>query len=309
MDIKDLDLNLLRTLHILLEEKNVSRAANRLSLSQSAVSHALGRLRNYFKDPLLIKVQNGMTPTLFAQDLAAPLNRIIHDIKDLTGEDTFDPAVETADFRIAASDYGAGIILPRLIERMAVLAPNCTIACRPISDHLEHDLKLGVVDLAFGGYKPFDNYSYEVIFNDRYIGVVRDNHPILDNSITEQRLKKWPHAYIDASTYTSRKDQLYKSLGIDMSSGILARLPYFLVAPLIVEKSDLILLMPMMGAKVMARIIDVTVFELPTAIKTFPFIQVWHKRRDNDKMHEWLRRQIREICGSVDDFFKPLKNN
>jgi DNA-binding transcriptional LysR family regulator len=308
LNINDLDLNLLKTLHVLLEEQNVGRAASRLSLSQSAVSHALGRLRSFFNDPLLIKVQNGMAPTLFAQDLATPLTRIIHDIKDLAGDDTFDPGTETAAFRIAASDYGAGIILPRLIERMVSLAPHCSIECRPMSDHLEHDLKLGLVDLAFGGYKPFDNYSSEVIFNDRYIGVVRNGHPILDKKITKKSIRQWPHSYIDASAYTSRKDQLYKSLGIDVPGDILARQPYFLVAPLIVEKSDLIILMPLMGAKVMARIIDVTLFELPTAIKTFPFIQVWHKRRDNDKMHGWLRSQIRDICTHIDDFFKPGDN-
>lgn len=306
MDIRGLDLNLLKTLHVLLEERNVSRAARQLSLSQSAVSHALGRLRSFFNDPLLIKVKNGMAPTLFAQDLAAPLTRIIHDIRDLTGDDAFDPGTETAAFRLAASDYGAGIILPRLIERMASLAPNCSIECRPMSDHLEHDLKLGLVDLAFGGYKPFDNYSSEVIFNDRYIGVVRNDHPILERKITKKNIRQWPHAYIDASAYTSRKDQLYKSLGINVAADIIARQPYFLVAPLIVEKSDLIILMPQMGAKVMARIIDVALFELPTAIKTFPFIQVWHKRRDSDKMHGWLRSQVKEICNKVDDFFKPV---
>lgn len=306
MDIQHLDLNLLKTLHVLLEELNVSRAATRLSLSQSAVSHALGRLRRYFNDPLLIKVQNGMTPTVMAEDLKAPLAHIIGSIQSLTGDNTFDPAVEKAVFRIAASDYGAGIILPRLIERMSSLAPNCAIECRPISDHLVHDLKLGLVDLAFGGYKPFENFSHDIIFNDRYIGVVRKNHPIFDGSITKKQIQKWPHAYIDVSANTQRKDELYKSLGINPAEDVLARQPYFLVAPLIVEKSDLILMMPRMGAGVMARIIDVELFELPTTVKTFPFIQVWHRRRDNDKMHRWLRDQIIEICSKHDDFFRPV---
>ena len=151
MDIHDLDLNLLKTLHALLEERNVSKTLERLVLSQSAVSHALNRLRQYFNDPILIKVQSGMTPTAFAQELKTPLDGIIHDIKKLTGEDSFDPAVEKATFRMTASDYGAGIILPRLIERMAALAPHCTIKCHPISAPIQHVLKLGLVDLAFGG--------------------------------------------------------------------------------------------------------------------------------------------------------------
>lgn len=307
MNIQNLDLNLLKTLYVLLEELNVSRAATRLSLSQSAVSHALGRLRQYFNDPLLIKIQNGMTPTVLAEDLKAPLAQIIGSIKSLTGDNTFDPAVESAVFRIAASDYGAGIILPRLIERMSSLTPNCAIECRPISDHLAHDLKLGIVDLAFGGYKPFENFSHDVIFNDRYIGVVRKNHPILGGKITKKQIKKWPHAYIDVSANTERKDELYKSLGINSDDDVLARQPYFLVAPLIVEKSDLILMMPRMGAMVMSRIIDVELFELPTTVKTFPFIQVWHRRRENDKMHAWLRGQIIEICSKQDNFFKPVQ--
>ncbi len=306
MDIQNLDLNLLKTLQVLLEELNVSRAASRLSLSQSAVSHALGRLRAYFNDPLLIKVKNGMTPTAMAEELKEPLTHIIGHIKDLTGEDRFDPAVERATFRIAASDYGAGIILPRLIEIMSVKAPNCSIECSPISDHLEHDLKLGLIDLAFGGYKPFDNFCYETIFDDRYIGVVRSNHPILEQNITREHLTGFPHVYIAVSANTQRKDELYKSLGITGLNNIVVREPYFLVAPLIVEKSDLILIMPAMGAKVMAQIIDVALFNLPARIKTFPFIQVWHRRRDNDKMHWWFRQQVKEVCKKIETFFNKI---
>jgi DNA-binding transcriptional LysR family regulator len=305
MNIQDLDFNLLRTLQILLEEQSVSKAATRLSLSQSAVSHALGRLRIYFNDPLLIKVQNGMMPTIKAEELKSPLSRIIDQIKDLAGENLFNPAVEKVTFRIAASDYGAGIILPRLIEKMSIEAPNCSIECSPISENLEHDLKTGSIDLAFGGYKPFENFSHETIFDDRYIGVVRSDHPILQQKIQREHLSCWPHAYIAVSANTQRKNELYESLRIIPSNSVIVREPYFLVAPLIVEKSDLILIMPEMGAKVMSQIINVTLFELPTSIKTFPFIQVWHKRRDSDKMHGWLRLNVKEVCKKIETFFNP----
>ncbi len=302
MDIQNLDLNLLKTLHVLLEELNVSKAATRLSLSQSAVSHALGRLRTYFNDPLLIKIKNGMTPTPTAEEIKGPLHKILSQIQELSGETHFEPSIEKATFRIAASDYGAGIILPRLIEKLSIEAPYCSIECNPISAHLEHDLKLGLIDLAFGGYKPFENFSSETIFDDRYVGVVRTNHPILSNKIDKQQINAWPHAYIAVSANTQRKDELDKSLGIDQNTIIHARQPYFLVAPLIVEKSDLILIMPEMGAKVMAQIIDVQLFELPTQIKTFPFVQVWHRRRDNDTMHHWFRSQVKQVCKKIKDF-------
>jgi DNA-binding transcriptional LysR family regulator len=306
MNIQNLDLNLLKTLHVLLEEGSVSRAAVRLSLSQSAVSHALGRLRSYFGDPLFIKVKNGMVPTTVAEDLKVPLGRIICQIKELTDEGNFEPAVETVTLKIAASDYGAGIVLPRLIEKMSHKAPNCRIDCKPISNHLENDLKLGLIDLAFGGYRSFDNFSSETIFNDRYIGVVRPGHPILGGEITRQQITAWPHVYISASTYSQIKDELYRSLQITDSTNIIATEPYFLVAPFIVEKSDLILIMPEMGAKVMGQLISIELFELPIKEITFPFIQVWDRRRDNDKMHQWFRSQVRDVCRKVEHFYSDV---
>lgn len=302
MNIQNLDLNLLKTLHILLEELSVSKAATRLTLSQSAISHALGRLRVYFNDPLLIKVQNGMAPTAMAEELKPLLNSIMGQIKNLNGKFSFDPAVEKATFRISASDYGAGIILPRLLEKMSVEAPNCKIECKTVSTHLEHDLKLGLIDLAFGGYKPFKDFSYETIFDDRYIGVVRKDHPILKKENPKEWITLWPHTYISMSAYPQRKDELYKSVGINTSNDIMVKVPYFLVAPLIVEKSDLILIMPEMGAKVMTQIIEATLFELPSQNKTFPFIQVWHPRRDNDFAHFWFREQVKEVCRRIKNF-------
>lgn len=307
MDIRNLDLNLLKTLHALLEELSVSRAALRLSLSQSAVSHALSKLRTHFNDPLLIKIQNGMTPTPLARELKTPLSGIMEQIRDLTNEEKFDPAVEKTTFRISASDYGAGIILPRLMEKLSVLAPHCSIDCSLVSDHLEHDLRLGLIDLALGGYKPFENYSYETLFDDRYVGVVRSGHPIVKQGIQKETIAAFPHAYIAVSANTQRKDELYKSLGITQADHVIVREPYFFVAPLIVEKSDLILIMPEMGARVMAKIIDVTLFDLPTTIKTFPFIQVWHRRRDKDKLHQWFREEVKDVCSKIKEFLNPME--
>jgi DNA-binding transcriptional LysR family regulator len=300
-NIQNLDLNLLKTLHVLLEEENVSRAALRLSLSQSAVSHALGRLRNYFDDPLLIKVKNGMVPTTKADELKIPLAKIIDQVNELTDEGSFDPALETGTLKLAVSDYGAGLILPRLIEEMSHKAPNCRIECKSISQHLENDLKLGIIDLALGGYKAFDNFCSETIFKDRYIGAVRPGHPILEGEVTRQQMTAWPHVYISASRYSQLKDDIYRSLQITDSINIAATVPYFLVAPFIVEKSDLILIMPEMGARIMGQLITIELFELPLKEITFSYIQVWDRRRDNDKMHQWFRSQVREVCSKIEN--------
>ncbi|WP_457577188.1 LysR family transcriptional regulator [Desulfomarina sp.] len=304
MDIRQLDLNLLKTLHVLLEEESVSRAASKLFLSQSAVSHALGRLRVFFNDPLLIKVRNGMVPTVKAEELKVPLNDILLQIKSLVDEENFDPSTEKITFRVAASDYGSGIILPSLAAKMLEEAPDCSLECGPITNHLEHDLHLGLLDIAFGGYKPFKNYSHEILFHDRYVGVVRSGHPITSEHPAKSDLVRWPHVYISASSESSDKDELYKLLGIGKTGNVITvKEPYFLVAPLLVEKSNLIIIMPEMGAKLMSRLVDVRRIELPVPEKSFPFIQVWHHRRDNDKMHQWFRKRVKEVCLQTDDYF------
>ena len=110
--------------------------------------------------------------------------------------------------------------------------------------------------------------------------------------------------YISASSDTSDKDDLYKLLGISKTDDVVVvKEPHFLVAPLLVEKSDLILIMPEMGAKLMSQLIDVTHIELPVPEKSFPFIQVWHPRRDSDKMHQWFREKVKEVCLQTSDYF------
>jgi DNA-binding transcriptional LysR family regulator len=185
------------------------------------------------------------------------------------------------------------------------LSASCRvrIECKPISSHLENDLKLGLIDLALGGYKSFDNFCCETIFKDRYIGVVRPGHPILEEEITKQQMAAWPHVYISASGYSQLKDEIYRSLRITDSTHIIATEPYFLVAPVIVEKSDLILIMPEMGAKIMGQLITIELFELPLEEINFSFIQVWDRRRDNDKMHQWFRSQVMDVCSKVESFY------
>ena len=296
---QDLDLNLLYTLEILLEEKSVSKAASRLSVSQSAVSHSLKKLRQNFNDPLLVKTHNGMVPTPAAENLQGNLHIIIKNIHGLFLESQFNPASAQGTIRIAVTDYGSSVILPPLVGRLSKLAPNIKLDCVPLSSHLSNELQDGTIDIAFGGYKPFPGVQHEVLFYDQYVGVVRRNHPILKKKITKKRLLEWKHILIKVPIGTTRKDKLYKILGQRITNDFNLKIPYHMVASLSLENSDMILIMPEKGARLTTSMTKVTLFELPVKFESLAYLQSWHARNHDDKMHRWFRSQVKEVCDHV----------
>src|SRR5215510_10056800 len=153
MDIRSVDLNLLLALDALLSERNVTRAAARLSLSQSAMSAALGRLRGLFSDPLLLRAAGGMVPTAKGLDLAAPVKQVLADIGRLVQQGgAFDPATAGVTFTIAASDYVEFAILPRLVDFLEANAPLARLAVKPMDfSAIGRQLEAGNVDIGILG--------------------------------------------------------------------------------------------------------------------------------------------------------------
>ena len=133
IDIRQIDLNLLRILKALLDESNVTRASEKLNLSQSATSHALNRLRKMFNDPLLERSSTGMRPTPRALALQASLETILLDIERLIQEPIFLPEQAQGTIRIAASDYATTVILPPILKELFHKAPAIDIECYPTS--------------------------------------------------------------------------------------------------------------------------------------------------------------------------------
>ncbi len=292
-DLRRLDLNLLYTLYVLLDESSVTRTATRLGLSQSAVSHALGRLREFFDDPLLVRTATGMVLSSKAVALQGRLGDTLEDVGDLIRAKPFDPATEAGTFRLAASDYGMILLFPRLIERISLAAPHLKLDCVLFSAHVLDDLENGFIDLVFGGYKPYEGFCHEVLFDDRLVGVVRTGHPLLDTEISAQDLLRWPHAFIEIATKTWRDNALYQALEkMGFTGEFQVKTPHFMLTPTLIQYSDLILVMPEKGALHAAERDQVTVFELPVEMASYPFFQTWHSRRTADSLHQWMRAQI-----------------
>src|SRR5262245_34438803 len=187
MDIRSVDLNLLVALDVLLTERNVTRAAMRLTLSQSAMSAALARLRSLFNDPLLLRTSGGMLPTSKGLELAAPVKQILAEIGHLIQRpDGFDPAKAQLMFTIAASDYIEYAILPQLVDFLEAHAPQARLTVRPMDfDAVGRQLESGEVDLGILGsvFAP-PNARSRPLYLERFVAVVRKGHPRVRDRLT-----------------------------------------------------------------------------------------------------------------------------
>jgi DNA-binding transcriptional LysR family regulator len=301
MHIKRLDPNLLWTLHVLLEERQVSRAAMRLSLTQPAVSHALQKLRTHFDDPLLVRRGNVMVPTPRAMELAGPLRQVISAIDQLTGPGEFDPKNAQGTIRIATTDYGLAVVLPHVLAKLAAAAPNLTLQSTGLSEDTLELLKTGFLDLALSGQEALASVRTDTLFTERFVLVTRADHPLARRTkITMDDFLAWPHALIDIV-----HSRLY---GIDRrlekagkARRVALRVPHMLAAPFFAQSTDLIVPVPERIARLYADSLGLAVLEPPNEVDLgyFDYVQVWHERRDDDPIHRWLRGLVRDAARNI----------
>jgi DNA-binding transcriptional LysR family regulator len=302
IDIKDIDLNLLIILKVLLDENNVTKASEKLNLSQSATSHALKRLRKMFNDPLLERSRTGMRPTARALALQASLQNILLEIEQLVEEPIFRPEVATGTVRIAASDYGTTVILPTLLKQLAIESPYLNIECYDWHPETLERLRIGEIDLALGVVHLDDSdnkFRCQKLFPESFASVVRAEHPILQDIITLESYTSWSHALITITgspilsiekSHKSHVDRILEELG--GKRRVMLKLPHFLSAVLIIDRTDLILTLPRRIALLFTNIANIAVFEPPLDLGTYEYMQVWHARCDNNPLQVWLRNKI-----------------
>ncbi|MGE5660487.1 MAG: LysR family transcriptional regulator [Actinomycetota bacterium] len=302
IDIKQIDLNLLNILKVLLDESNVTKASEKLNLSQSATSHALNRLRKMFNDPLLERSSSGMRPTTRALALREPLEKILLDIEQLVKEPIFIPELAQGTVRIAASDYATTIILPPVLKYLSQNNPYIDIECYDWHPDTLERLRTGELDLALGvlAIEGTNGLRHQNLFKERFASLVRKEHPILQESITLESYITWPHALITITgspmtsikkSFKSHVDQILEELGVDRR--VMLKLPHFLSAGLIISQTDLILTLPRRIALLFANIANVTLFEPPIDLGEYSYMQIWSERCDKIPFQLWLRNLIR----------------
>lgn len=183
MNIAKIDLNLLVYLDVLLREGSVTKAANQLSITQPAMSNGLKRLRDLFKDPLLVRTSDGMTPTKRALELQPTIRDVLSKLESsIQPETEFNPETSTRTFRIMASDYAESTLLLELIEELSYKAPNITLDLITPSDVTFHDVEQGKVDMAINRFDELPlSFHQKVIWYDQFACVLNKNNPRCEN--------------------------------------------------------------------------------------------------------------------------------
>jgi len=298
--LRGIDLNLLVVLDALLAERHVSRTASRLNMSQPAVSHALGRLRHLFDDPLLIRRDGQLVPSARALEIAPALTEALRQVREVLGPGGFDPAREKRTFRLAMSDYGSAVILPGLLRMLRCEAPGIDLAITQSSREAMLRLVLeGDRDLALGVFPDLpEGVEAEQLFVEHFACLAdRETLEGRDCLDVEAYLAR-PHVLV------SMKDEA--NMEIDTALHAVARarhitvtLPHWGNAPRLIHGTDLVLTVARKALALCERDPVLVVFDPPFSIPPFPFVQVWHKRRDGDPAHRWLRNAVARVSLSV----------
>ncbi|ASW10907.1 hypothetical protein CKA34_30565 (plasmid) [Rhizobium sp. 11515TR] len=291
------DLNLLLVLEALLEERHVSRAALRLNRSQPAVSHALARLRDIFNDPLLVRGSDGMQPTARALELAEPLSEALALVRSMVEQPLFDIGQTERLFRLSLSDYGAAILLPALVSRLRQCAPLVDLTV--VSYGRERALAAltdGEIDLAVGVYPTLKQPSHRdlnsmLLFDESFACLMDAKSASLPLDLAAYLSR--PHVQVSVALQDSSEiDAALLRLGHKRRIAI--QIPHWSAAPDLVRGTDLILTAARRSIEHLSDQ-DLLCLEVPFTLPSFPFVQTWHRRRDRDAAHRWLRAQIEDL--------------
>ena len=270
-DISRADLNLLVVFEVLMAERHVGRAAKRLSLSQSATSHALGRLRLLLSDQLFIRTSRGIEPTARAIEISKPIADTLTQIRTiLYPEERFDAAKLKRSFRIAAHDYAMIAVIPALLKELRARAPGVDLRLLIVQpEKIPEQLQRGELDFALGGFLgvKLKNVSRIELLSDRFVGVARRGHPqVHEKRITLRNFTNAPHVSVAASIEArGGTDGSLRNAGT--TRRVVITTPNFLALPFLVENSDLIGVLPERLALRMTATTSVTVFDLPVRVE------------------------------------------
>ena len=304
-NLEGLDLNLLVALRALLAERHVTRAAARVGLSQPAMSHALGRLRELLGDALLVRTPGGMQPTARAEAMTVPLERALEDLgRVLASPEPFEPGRSTRRFRIATNDYMELVLFPRLLARLWREAPGIDVRVPNIGARSNEELAESRIDLAmgvggqFGSPDPPQGIRMQRLVSDRFVCVVREGHPTVKKRLSLDEFVSLPHALVAPRGESgSIVDTALASMGLKRRVAV--EVPHFLVAPHVVRETDVILTLAARVAESLGPLLGLRQLAPPIELQGFSMSMVWHERQHADPAHAWLRGLIAAVAKTL----------
>jgi len=290
------DLNLLIVFDAVMQERNVTRAGQKVGLSQPAMSHALNRLRYMLKDQLFIRTPEGMVPTARAEQLAGPLRRALSEMRLALEPEIFVPQQADWRFTIAVNNYAAVAVSPTLIAAAAEVAPSVQLDLRPSGTLRIVDLlDRGELDLAIGSFAdPGERSALAPLLDDRFVLAMRRDHPAEPGKLTANAIAAL--AYLEISS--NHEDTSFIDdwlVGHGLARRIAHRAPYLSMAR-ILSKSDLVAILCRRIAEAFMRIDKLQIRELPCPSPRVAIGMLWHRRLENQPAHKWLRELVAAVC-------------
>jgi DNA-binding transcriptional LysR family regulator len=296
-EFNKVDLNLLIALQVLMEERNVSRAAERLFITQPAMSKTLTRLRVLFDDALFTRSSRGMQPTPRALQIATGLSEIIGDISHLLTGPGFDPRAASGEISIALSEHVGVTLLPRLLAQLSESAPKLSIRVITRIENQLDALALGNLDFAIHATQAHygDDYSVGSLGASPLAILVRTGHPLADEEITWDRLIQFPLIKLYASTQEQLEVQQYAGAAIPVVDHPLATLEisHLLTALELLRQSDYFMPAPAYLLQQEGATTGISGLPMPRESDlNVHYALVAHKRTSNSPLHNWLWEQI-----------------
>ncbi len=299
VNLRRIDLNLLVVFDAVATARSVTAAADRLALSQPAVSHALGRLRISLGDPLFVRGRKGLTLTPRAADLVGPAREVLDAIGRAVAPPRFDPGETRRVFRLGATEYAALTVVPPLVRALHAQAPGATFELQHLDERMVDRLESGVLDLAFWATDPpATPLAIAELFRETHIGVIDRGHPLAARAkqglVTLDDYLAYPHARMSYGVATPNP--------IDAALGDLRRerrvavvTASFQSALASLADSNLIVTVPSRVVAYFESGMPLVRFQPPLPLSDYPYYALWHRRTDADPAIQWLRGVIFDL--------------
>lgn len=296
IDFRGLDLNLLRVFHAVYRFGQVTRAAEALSLTQPAVSHALGRLRAVFGDPLFVRASARMRPTPKAHDIAGPIGDILRGIQDVVNAgQAFDPARARRTVRIGMLDYGIALFAARIARAVAARAPHVRVDFRHTETGAALDmLAAGRLDLGIGPFGPLPrDFRRHVVLRSGCVVVARQGHPFTGPTLSVGDYCAMDHvSFLNLPAIDNQVDEYLAAKGL--SRRIVTSVPHYSSALFVVSASDLVATISRGPARLFRDFLGLRLYDPPIPLALNEISMVRHTGQE-DPLIDWLWAQIQDI--------------
>ncbi|WP_160286874.1 LysR family transcriptional regulator [Pseudomonas knackmussii] len=302
MRFHHLDLNLLVALDVLLEEQNITRAAERLHMTQSATSGVLGRLRTFFEDELLVQVGRKMQPTPYALELAKPVREVLLTIRSsITAKPVFDPASSKRHFRLITSDYLISVLFAQVIQRIHQEAPHITFEMLSPGDNSAELLMRGEIDLMIVPERYIiEGHPAQLLFEEEHVCVVWRDNALVGDSLTLEQYMQMGHISVGfgRNRHLSIEDWFMSQYGFNRRLEVITN--DFNTLPQLLVGTQRVATMHRRLAELYAQYLPLRMLPPPVQIPVMREYMLWHRSMEGDPMHRWLRERISAFIQRLD---------